>query len=432
MKRFFLIFTVLVLPVFLFASGGGQQSAGNQGGYLRFAWWGNVTRDERTLKVNQLFMDKNPGVTIEAEPTEWGSYWTKLNTQAASGSLPDIMQQSVAYIEQYNDRNLLVDLNIPAQKGLIDFSQWTESSLGAGKLNGKLIALILGINAQGMGVDPAVLQQAGVTIDDTSWTWKDYENAAITIYQKTGIQTNPTTAVYQCIENISRQYGAPLYSLDKKSIGFTNNAAVLAQVKELFDMNLRLKAAGALYDPETAFLPGLSMEELGISKGKTWNEFYWSNQHVGVENASHRTLGYYMLPSVKGDKAAPFGTYLQPSCLLSMLTASKNQDLAAKFIDFFVNDIGANRILLAERGIPAPFNVRNDLAALVDPGTKYVFDYITKVTPLTTTIDPPYPASSGETFDLMSSLLLQCLTGRISSDAAVAQLVQGSNAILSR
>ncbi|MCL2478918.1 MAG: extracellular solute-binding protein [Treponema sp.] len=430
MKRIPFILIAFFLPAFIFASG--QQSQGSQGGYLRFAWWGNVTRDERTMNVNQLFMDKNPGVTIEAEPTAWDSYWTKLNTQAASGSLPDVMQQSVAYIEQYNDRNLLVDLNVPAQKGLIDLSKWSESSIGSGKLNGKLIALVLGINAQGMGIDPVVLQQAGVTIDDTSWTWKDYEQTALTIYQKTGIQTLPTTAVYQIIENISRKYGVPLYSADKKSLGFTNNPQILAQIKELLDMNLRLKAAGALFDPETAFQTGLSMEEMALSRGKTWNDFYWSNQHVGMESAANRTLGYYMLPSVKGDKAAPFGTYLQPSCLLSMLSTTKDQDLAAKFINFFVNDLDANRILLAERGIPAPSDVRNDLASRVDPSTGYVFNYITKITPLTTTIDPPYPASSGETFDLMSSVFLQCLTGRISSDAAVTQIVQGCNAILSR
>jgi ABC-type glycerol-3-phosphate transport system substrate-binding protein len=63
---------------------------------------------------------------------------------------------------------------------------------------------------------------------------------------------------------------------------------------------------------------------------------------------------------------------------------------------------------------------------------KYLFDYITKVTPFTTPIDPPDPASAGEVRDVMRPILLQALTGRISSDAAVTQMVQAANAVLSR
>jgi multiple sugar transport system substrate-binding protein len=115
-----------------------------------------------------------------------------------------------------------------------------------------------------------------------------------------------------------------------------------------------------------------------------------------------------------------------------MLSASKSQDLAAKFVNFFVNDLEANRILLAERGIPVPSSVREDLAPRVDPNMKYLFDFITKVTPFTSPIDPPDPASAGEVRDVMRPLLLQALTGRISSEAATAQMIQAANGVLGR
>jgi multiple sugar transport system substrate-binding protein len=101
-------------------------------------------------------------------------------------------------------------------------------------------------------------------------------------------------------------------------------------------------------------------------------------------------------------------------------------------VNFFVNDLEANRILLAERGIPVPTSVREDLSPRVDPGMKYLFDYITKVTPLTTAIDPPDPGASGEVRDVMRPVLLECLTGRISSTDAVARMIQLANAVLSR
>jgi multiple sugar transport system substrate-binding protein len=423
MKRIALFLAVLSIPALLFAGGGGEA-----GGYLRFAWWGNATRDERTIKVSQLFMEKNPGVTVETEPAMWDGYWPKLNTQAAAGSLPDVMQQDYMYIAQYNDRNQLVDLNTFAKSGLIDLSKWTDSALSSGQLGGKLIALSLGTNAWGMGVDTAALQKAGVTIDDTKWTWKDYEQIALTVYQKTGVQTMPPNEFHQVFEHVVRQFGKPFFAANGKSLGFSDDPSM---IKEIIDIHLRLKAAGALYDPEDAFILGRAMEEESISTGKAWNAYYWSNQHIGHVNAAKRPLDFYIFPTVNGNKA-PYGTYLKPSQFISILTASKNQDLAAKFVNFILNDPEANRILMAERGIPLPSNIREDLAPRVDPSMKYLFDYITKVTPFTSPIDPPDPATAGEVRDVMRPLLLQSLTGRLSSADAVNQMVQAANAVLAR
>jgi multiple sugar transport system substrate-binding protein len=118
--------------------------------------------------------------------------------------------------------------------------------------------------------------------------------------------------------------------------------------------------------------------------------------------------------------------------LISMLTTSRNQDLAARFIDFFINDVDANRILLGERGVPIPSNILQDLSSRVDANMKHTFDFITKATSVSSAIDPPDPGRAGEARDSMKPILLNCLIGRISSDAAVTQMVQAANAVLSR
>ena len=431
MKRLFLILAGLVLLSALVFAGGQKQASGGSGNYLRYAWWGNTVRDERTRKLVALFEQKNPGVTIETETTNWDNYWPKLNTQVAAGSLPDVMQQDYSYIVMYNDRKLLVDLDQYTRSGAIDLSKWSENAVGSGRLNGKLIGLSLGTNCWGMVVDPAALKKAGVTINDTAWTWKDYEQIALAIYKTTGVQTMPFTDFDQIPEHIVRQFGIGMFSKDGKSLGITNNSAAYAAVKEVFlDMQLRLKAAGALYSPEDAFiLDEEAFEELPMAFGKTWNTYFWSNEFVGVQEALERPMEYVLCPSVNGNKA-PYGTYLQPSQFLSMISSSKNKDLAAKFINFFVNDLEANRFLMAERGIPVPTDVRSDLAGRVDPGMKYTFDFITRVTPFTSLIDPPAPPAVDEVRDMTRPIVLQCYTGQLSSEAAMAQLVKTANDIL--
>jgi multiple sugar transport system substrate-binding protein len=428
MKRICLVLAILALPALLFAAPSSQPPA--SGNYLRFAWWGNPTRDERTLQLVELFKTMNPGVTVETETTGFAGYWDQLAAQTAAGNLPDVMQQDYAYIDQYNSRNMLVDLQPFAQRGLINLSNWSEAGLAGGRLGGKLIGLSLGTNAFGVQVDPALLQQAGVSVNDTSWTWAEFEAAALQIFQRTGVQTMPVNEHYQVIEHIVRQFGTPFYAADGRSLGFTNNAQALAAIKDMIDMQLRLKAAGALYDPEDGFIQGRAFPEVPISTGRAWNNYNWSNQHVGYVAAANRPLDFYLVPSVTG--RSPYGTYLKPSMLISMLSTSRNQELAARFIDFFANNVEANRILMAERGVPIPSQILSDLSSRVDPNMRYTFDFITKATTHSSPINPPDPARAGEARDAMRPILLNALIGRISSDAAVTQMVQAANAVLGR
>jgi multiple sugar transport system substrate-binding protein len=430
MKKIGILLFVLILPMMLF--GAASRDTASEESYLRFAWWGNPTRDERTEAVVRLFEQKNPGVKIETETSLFAGYWDNLAAQAAAGNLPDVMQQDYAYIEQYNNRNMLVDLTPFAQRGLINLSNWSDAALAGGRLDGKLIGLSLGTNAWGMEADQGVLQRAGVTINDTSWTWREFEQAALQIHQRTGVQTMPMNEHYQIIENLVRYFGASMYSRDGRSLGFTTNIAALAALRELLDMHIRLKNAGALYDPEDGFIQR-GVAEVVMVAGKTWNNWNWSNQHVAYVAAANRPLNFFVCPApaATGMKA-PFGTYLKPSMLISILSTSKNQELAARFVDFMANDVDANRILLAERGVPLPTHILADLAPRVDPNMRYTFDYITRATTVSSAINPPDPARAGEARDAMRPILLNCLIGRIAPEAAVAQMVAAANVILSR
>jgi multiple sugar transport system substrate-binding protein len=41
---------------------------------LTFVWWGNQVRNDRTQKVIQLYMQKNPNVTITPQMVDWANY----------------------------------------------------------------------------------------------------------------------------------------------------------------------------------------------------------------------------------------------------------------------------------------------------------------------------------------------------------------------
>lgn len=416
-----ILVTLLLLPGVLFAQAAAEETDSNT---MRLAWWGNPTRDERTYKAVQMFEAKNPGVTIETETTGWSGYWDKMNTQAAAGSLPDLMQHDYAYMLQWVERNQLADLTPYVNQGIIDLSKINDSFLTGGRVDGKLYGISLGTNAVCLTYDPAVLKKAGISqIDSTTWTWEDFERIAIQVYQKTGVQTIPffTTDPKVGFDNMIRQTGASTYG--KTGLGFTDPAVL----REFYAIQLRLLDAGALIKPETAFVT-VSPEEGAMAKGDTWVEFIWSNQFVSTQAAAQRPLEIAMLPNIKNAKAK--GTFLKPSMFFSIPATAENPELAAKFLNYFVNDIEVNEMLMGERGVPIPDDVREHMATMVDPINKQIFDYISLVSKNAGPIDAPDPAGSGEFLKMVRDVTQEILMKRVSLNEGVAKIMSRGNEIL--
>ena len=427
MRKLLIVLVILMLPAMLFA--GGQQGSS---GYIRFAWWGNPTRDERTNQVIEMFQARNPGVTIEAETVGWGDYWPRINTLAAAGDLPDVMQHDTSVILQHVRANLLEDLNPFVRRRLINLANWSADGLSAGTINNGLYGIVLGTNAWGTGADVGVLQRAGVTINDATWTWQDFERIAIQIFQRTQVRTMPPFEYRQAMEHIGRQFNAPLFTANERALGIAGNQQAINAYADWIDMYHRINQAGALHNIDDGFIANRPMAEAPLGRGQVWNSDHWSNQHIAHQNSVGRELTYLMLPTVQSPARAPFGLYMRASMFISMTVHSQNKDVAARFIDFFINDIEGNRILAADRGVPIPTNVRSDLYPRVDAGNQYIFDYITKITPLSSPADPPAPTRAIEVEDMLRTILHRGLNARTPGRTIVDQMIQEAGAILTR
>ncbi|MCK9546922.1 MAG: extracellular solute-binding protein [Tenuifilaceae bacterium] len=422
-KRMFMLALValILLPGLLFAMPAAEEKAEST---MRLAWWGNPTRDERTLKAADMFMAKYPGVKIESETTGWAGYWDKLATQAVAGSLPDLIQHDYAYMLQWVVDNQLADLTPYVKDGTIDLSKVNESFLTGGMVDGKIYGISLGTNAVCLTYDPAVLARAGIAKPNTAtWTWEDFERIALEVYRKTGVQTLPffTTDPRVGFEHLIRQTGAKLFGTT--GLGFTDVAAL----REFYAIQLRLLDAGALVRPEVAFV-SVSPEEGEFAKGKSWVEFIWSNQFVATQAAAGRPLELGLMPILKGAKAK--GTYLKPSMFFSIPASAENPKDAARFLNYFLNDIEVNDMLMGERGIPIPDDVRAHMATKVDAINKQIFDFISLASTNSGSIDPPDPPAAGEFLKMARDVTLEILLKRISLDAGVAKIMNEGNNIL--
>ncbi len=426
-KILFLILTiaVFVLPAVMASASGEAES--KEKVTLRLAWWGNPTRDERTLKVVELYQKAYPNVTIEPETVGWAGYWDRINTQVASNSMPDVMQQDYAYLLQFVDRKLMADLTPYVSGKVINLDGVDDAYLSGGRVGGKLYGVSLGTNAVCLIYDPDILKKAGVAEPTPAWTMADFEKMSLQIFQKTGVQTLPffTTDPRVGFDNWIRQTGKPFFA--GKALGFSDTA----QLEEFWNVQLRLLSAGVLLNPESAFVT-VSVAEDPFTKGTSWCQFVWSNQVVASQAAAKKAVKIALLPRITSGYSRP-GTYLKPSMFFSVPAQSKIGAQAAKFINFFLTNLDANKVLLGERGVPIFPTVRDTVKETLDPYASMVFDYIGLVGKgNASAIDPPDPAAAGEILKLFRDTTMQVLYKKSTPKDAAAAFISQANQVLGK
>jgi multiple sugar transport system substrate-binding protein len=351
-----------------------------------------------------------------------------VNTQAASGSMADLMQQDYLYIGQWAGRSQLLDLTPYIQNGTIDVSNIPASVVDSGKIDGKLYGLPLGTTIYCMAVDPAILEKAGIPkIDSTTWTWRDFERIAETIYQKTGVQTAPfgNSDAFPDAENYVRQSGVPFYAPDGKKLGFSDPSLL----KGFWDMELRLLDKGVLIPASEAFVQ-MSMEESPLAKGRSWVMSLWNTQVVAMSDAAGRPLELVFNPRIEQHKRP--GAFLKPSMFFSITAKAENPALAAKFLNFFLNDAEANDIIRGERGVPVVASVRDSLSGKIGASQQTAFAILSEAAAkgYVSPVDPPYPAKSGEVNALLRDITVEVLNKSVSSADGASRFITRANQIL--
>ena len=95
---------------------------------VRVAWWGSESSNKVYLTFSDMFTEAT-GIEYEAEYLAWGDYWTKINTLAAANDMPDMVRMDYAYIKNYVDKGLLLDLTSLVAEGKIDLSNVADSAI---------------------------------------------------------------------------------------------------------------------------------------------------------------------------------------------------------------------------------------------------------------------------------------------------------------
>jgi multiple sugar transport system substrate-binding protein len=387
------IVTGLVLLVFsgalLFAEGQ-QESTESE---LRVMWWGSQTRHELTIELLELYAERNPDLTVTHEFAGWSDYWTKLTTMAAGRNLPAVMQHDYAFLTEWESRGLLQPMDEFVASGVLDFSDVPEGSIDSGRVDGHLYGVNLGVNSEVMVLDADMFEEAGIPIPPDDWTWEDFEEIAMELTEELGVYGYGAGIMNEQIwKGLYISEGMDIFAADGSGLGYSDDTPHL----EFIEMVLRLQEAEAIPHisrEASDFAHGENAEQKPIITGEAAMDYMWSNQLTAMWTAAGGpdARNFVLLPPPRrpGGRAS---NYVKPSMFFSITRDAPDPEAAAAFIDFVTNDIDANKVLMAERGVPIADGVREALAPLVDRPQQVIFEYMGRIASFASPTPPPDPA----------------------------------------
>ncbi|WP_248929556.1 ABC transporter substrate-binding protein [Paenibacillus hamazuiensis] len=342
-------------------------SASKENVTLRFSWWGNEVRHKATIDVINLYMKKNPNVTIKAE-YRGKSERELIATGLAGGSIADIVQLNPPWMEDFTrNSDFFVDFN--TKKNLIDLSGIDPQFLKEnGVFNNKLVGLPMGVNATIGIMNKTVADKFGIPSSlDTKWTWDDFYKYGKTVNQKDPESYMLNMDIGSMVEFVLKRYivqktGKHMIG-DDYSLGFTRDdlAEALTYINKLYTDKVAIPASDA-----QVFNDAAQTNPKWIN-GKAVMVFSWTSTVSPYTNGVKGEFVPIALPVREGAKNTAL--IVKPPQVVAVSNRSKHIDEAVKFVNFFLNDIEANKILKDTRSISAVKPVADAVGAdkLYDP-----------------------------------------------------------------
>lgn len=387
---------------------------------IRFAWWGGQERADKTNQAVELFMEKNPDIKVETSFFPFDSYYENLSVATTAGNMPDVWQGFVGSNNDLMEAGLVEPLDPYIEQGIIHVDDISEALQESAKINGKTYGIALGCNVKCLIVDPEAYEKAGLAVPEVAYDSWDALGEDLKKLKESGLQYGGDDMFVRgdTFEYFCRQHGEAFYSsTEETTIGFSKQTYV-----NFYNYRLNWIEQG-LIPPYDVTNESTGPEDSQIAKGNSAVRYLYSSQYSQVADAAGKQMKLILLPGPNTE----MGTDIRPGVHACMSSQSKNKEAAAKLIDFLVNDIDCNKILNAERGMPASSVVRDALVSGFDDNQKAMAAAVSLAEEHSSPSSPAplgnvIEIDNGKSGGMMEDLEQQIMYGQMSPEDAFEQL----------
>jgi ABC-type glycerol-3-phosphate transport system substrate-binding protein len=303
-------------------------------------------------------MKAHPNVEIITESPGWGDYWVKIPAEYASGNAPDVVQFQANQIGEYCSRGVVAPIQPYIDNGTIDLTDWNMGFVDTGRYKGELYMITVGMTAQVMYCNKTLIESVGMKLWDETEdiTWDEYEAFLNKLASKLPEGKYAGSDIGQNSDTVwtwvRQQTSTPGIEWVNEKGEF---APTLETMTNWYAFAERLRQSGAFppvaWSVEDERTP---WQEQGLATGKLAIRFENANKYKMLAGACEDELVLRRCPIASNGKR---GTLLITSSF-GISETSENKQLAAEYINFFVNNEEAQKIYNQEVGVTGSYKMQ--------------------------------------------------------------------------
>ncbi|WP_144760935.1 sugar ABC transporter substrate-binding protein [Curtobacterium sp. 9128] len=137
------------------------------------------------IKANlKGFNEEYPDIKVNVDVTPFASYWTKLQTQGSSNTLPDVFWMNGPNFQLYAANGKIAPITGEVKSGAITPSNYSSALNDLYTYDGTQYGVPKDFDTIGVWVNKALFEQAGVPLPAKDWTWDDFQKTGAELSQK--------------------------------------------------------------------------------------------------------------------------------------------------------------------------------------------------------------------------------------------------------
>ena len=358
-RMFFILLVLIVLFGTVSCARKAESSSAKEQVNLKMLWWGGDSRNKATLDAIEAYTKLNPNVKIEGQIEAWNTYFEKLLTQLAGGTLPDIVQLDFSFVpDLINQNKPFVD--IASLSSIIDLSGFDMNfarSYGGG--SSYLIGLPTGINGICGIYNVELAKKLGIDMSKShEWSYDDLLRVGVAANQKDSdkyfIYFKKELYIHLVKTMLKQMSGKNLIN-DDKTLGYSRDdmISIFTYIRDLVDAKVVPPfEIGTVYETQIADNPDWLAEKYVMTT--TYASLIGPFLDASPFEIDSTRFFVKENPVDKGIPATPVN-------ILSIYNKSSNVNEAAKFLNWFFNDEQSINILGDVRGVPAVAKAREIL-----------------------------------------------------------------------
>lgn len=144
--------------------------------------------DVTSKEILDKFIAEHPHINVEIQEAPWGDFTSKIATQIAGNTMPDVWFQENAVILGYGERGVAEDL-APYIARDLNVDEYIAGLFSAKTPSGKVWGVPHGINPVALAFNKTVFEEAGVPFPTDEWTYADLIETAKKLTVKEGEET---------------------------------------------------------------------------------------------------------------------------------------------------------------------------------------------------------------------------------------------------